>query len=91
MLEILQSTYLPIPVSQVMLLILLSTIALLFGKVKLALLINCGFALFWGYISNMIHFTADSSLRFDSFTILYLGFGFCIILLAIIGFMTQKD
>lgn len=91
MLEILQSTYLSIPVSQVMMLLFLSTMALLFGRQKLALLINCGFALFWGYVSNMIHFTTDGSVRFDTFTVLYLGFSISIILLALVGFMTQKD
>jgi hypothetical protein len=91
MLEILYSTYLSIPVSQVMMLLFLSTMALLFGRLKLALLINYGFALFWGYISNTIHMTAEGTFHLDSFTFLYLGFGLSILLLALIGFMTHKD
>ncbi len=91
MLETLQSTYLSIPVSQVMMLLFLSTMALFFGRLKLALLINYGFALFWGYISNINFLTAERTLHLNSFTFLYLGFGLGILLLALIGFMTHKD
>ena len=91
MLETLQSTYLSIPVLQVMMLLFLSTMALLFGRMKLALLINYGFALFWGYISNINHMTGEGALHLDKFTVFYLGFGMAILILALIGFMTHNE
>ena len=91
MVEILHSTYLSIPLSQVMMLLFLSTMALLFGRLKLALLISYGFALFWGYISNMINTTSEGTFSLDSFTVFYIGFGMSILVLALIGFTTHKD
>ena len=91
MLETLQSTLLSIPVSQVMMLLFLSTMALLFGRMKLALLINYGFTLFWGYIANINHMTNEATFNLDSFTLVYLGFGMAILLLALAGFMIHKD
>jgi len=41
-----------VPVAQIALLLLLSTTALLFGKIKLALLISYLFTLHWGYFIN---------------------------------------
>jgi len=91
MLEIIRSTYLSIPLSQVMMLLFLSTMALLFGRLKLALLISYGFALFWVYISNMIHTAAEGTFSLDSFTMFYIGFGMSILVLALIGFTNHKD
>ena len=91
MVEILNSTYLSIPLSQVMMLLFLSTMALLFGRLKLAVLINYGFALFWCYSYSMTHMMAEGTFSFDRFTVLHLGFGMSILILALIGFMTHED
>jgi hypothetical protein len=50
--EILSMTEISIPITQMILLLLLSTGALFFGKLKLALLINYLFTLYWGYVIN---------------------------------------
>lgn len=46
------NTDLTIPLNQIILLLLLSTMALLFGKIRIALIINYIFTLTWGYIFN---------------------------------------
>ena len=52
MLNVLLNATLSIPMVQLILLMLMSTMSLLFGKLKLALLINYLFTLHWGYIFN---------------------------------------
>jgi len=47
--ETLYATELSVPLYQVCLLLVLSTLVLFVGKVKLALLINYTFVLYWGY------------------------------------------
>jgi len=50
--EFFSLTKLAIPVTQMALLIAMNTIALLFGRIKLALLITYLFTLYWGYVLN---------------------------------------
>jgi hypothetical protein len=60
--EIFSMTEISIPITQMVLLLLLSTGALFFGKLKLALLINYLFTLYWGYGINK-DFLADSGFQ----------------------------
>ncbi len=83
--EFFHTTQLSIPLLQIMLLLTLSTIAVLFGRIKLALLLNYAFALYWGYVSNGELF--DSLEKLDLFTCLYFGFGLAVIFLASVGFV----
>ena len=80
-----------IPLYEIMLLMLLATLTLLFGRLKLALLINYCFTIYWGYILNMHLFTEKGGVMLNSFTYIYLGFGFIMLLLAILGFYIQGD
>ena len=50
--EFFYTTELAVPMSQMVLLLICTTVALLFGRIKLALLVNYLFALFWGYVLN---------------------------------------
>lgn len=84
-LEFLHSTELTVPVSQLLLLLLISSLALLFNKPRLALFINYLFTLYWGYILNiksLFDMEADKL-----FPIYYFGFGALIGILALIGFL----
>jgi hypothetical protein len=85
------SSEITIPLFEVMLLLVLSTLAFLFGRLKLAILINYCFTVYWGYILNFNIFTDHGVLLPNTFTYIYLGAGFLIILLAILGFWTQHD
>lgn len=81
---------LSIPVLQIILLLLLSTVALLFGKVKLALLINYSFTLYWGYGLNLEHLTESGLRNLNVYTLLYFASGLCIVIFALIGFLSPS-
>ena len=77
------STQLSVPLFQVILLLGLSTAALLFRRIKLALLMNYVFTLFWGYVHNVSLFY--SAEKITMFTMVYFGFGMATALLASYG------
>jgi len=89
--EIFTFTQLTIPMSQVILLLSLSTIALLVGRLRLALFINYCFTLYWGYIANLSLFTTAEMTKLNGYTILYFGSGIVIILLAMIGLISHRE
>lgn len=76
---------------QLVLLMLMSTISLLFGKLKLALIINYLFTLHWAYISNRENLMAMGFENFQLVSILYFIFGLGIVLVASFAFMFQKN
>jgi len=84
--ELFYSTEVIIPIVQIALLLLVSTLALLFGRVKLALLINYVFTLHWGFLANE-GFMAGSTFN----TFIYFGFGLLVIILALIGFFVAAE
>ena len=87
--EILYSTELAIPLYQVGLLLLLSSLALFAGKTQLALIINYLFVLYWGYWLNREAVLGYGIPQLDLFTACYFGFGALIIILAVIGFLNK--
>ena len=89
--EFFHTIELAIPLFQVVLLLMLSTLALLFGRIKLALVVNYLFTFHWGYILNREHLFGSNFEEISNFNIFYLGFGFVIIILVLIGFLTQSD
>ncbi len=89
--EMLYSTELAIPLYQVGLLLVLSTLGLLFGRVKLALLINFIFTIYWGYWLNREQVVGTGIPEIDTFTIFYFGFGLLIVILVLIGFMLESN
>ena len=91
MLEFIISTNLSIPMIQLILLILMSTISLLFGKLRLALIINYLFVLYWGYISNRDNLVGMGAENFELVSIVYFLFGLGIILVASFAFLFQKS
>jgi uncharacterized membrane protein len=85
--ELFLSTQLSVPLFQVMLLLVVTTTALLLGRIKLALLMNYLFTLFWGYVHNGGLF--DSIEKLTMFTTIYFVFGLAIVVLAAIGFLSH--
>ena len=73
-----------IPVYQLILLLLISTISLLFGRTKLALIINYLFTLYWGFVCNRDLFLGH---ELEYWYLLYWGFGTSIAILAAVGFL----
>ena len=84
--ELFYSTEVTVPIFQIALLLLISTLALLFGRVKLALIANYVFTLYWGFLANE-GFMAGSTFN----TVSYFGFGLMVIILALIGFFTATE
>ena len=78
-----------IPISQIVLLLLFSTAALFFGKMKLALLVNYVFTLYWGYGINKDYLVGIGFQYIDGYTVLYLGFGLIVAVLAIAGLISE--
>ena len=76
---------------QIILLMLMSTVSLLFGKLKLALLINYLFTLHWAYISNRENLMELGFENFQLISVMYFIFGLGIVLVASFAFMFQKN
>lgn len=88
-LEFLYNTEITIPLIQLVLLLVLSTMSLLFGKVKVALMINYVFSMYWGFFLNkeLIFGIAQES---EGLVMFYLGLGIGVAILAVIGFITHQ-
>jgi len=89
--EILYTTELSVPLFQIVLLLTLTTLALLFGKIKLALLINYLFTLYWGFLFNQEILLNSTSKELSNFAFVYFGFGLVIVILALFGFLAQRN
>jgi len=88
--EIITSTQLTVSTLQLILLLILSTIALLIGHLRLALFINYCFTLYWGYVVNFDLFVAQGVNKLTGYTVLYFSIGAVIILLASIGLISHR-
>jgi hypothetical protein len=85
--EALSSIKISIPIIQLVVLILFSTLALLFGRQKLALLINYLFVFYWGFganAENQAVLSPDISIWFNSS---YIIFGCMFIVFCLIGLL----
>ena len=91
MLDYFLNISLTIPIIQLILLMLISTISLLFGRLKLALIVNYLFTLNWAYIANRDKLMDMSSENFELYSIMYFIFGLGIVLTASFAFMFQKS
>ena len=88
--EFFHSTELSIPVIQIISLLMLSTMALLFGKTKLALIINFVFTIYWGYFLNIDELTDSGLQGVDTYAAIYFGIGLLVVILASVGFLRQE-
>jgi hypothetical protein len=89
--EFLEKAELIVPLYQIALLLSMSTLALLFGRMKMALLINYLFTMYWGYGFNREYLIGSRVEEFNTFTFVYFGFGIIIVILALLGFFAQSD
>ena len=88
--EIITSTQLTVSTLQLILLLILSTIALLIGRLRLALFINYCFTLYWGYVVNFDLFVAQGVNKLTGYTVLYFSIGAVIFLLALVGLIMHR-
>jgi hypothetical protein len=89
--EIFSSTNLSIPLVQIALLLGLSTLALIFGQIRLALLINYCFVFYWAYLLNPSIIGDTGSFKLDKISLIYYGFGTIIFMLALFGLAYYKE
>jgi len=90
-LEYFYSMDMTIPASQIMILLLATTLILLFGKVRLALLTNYLFAFYWGYFLNREIFAAQVNNGESIFLAVYFIFGVAVAIMAGIGFLSHAE
>ena len=91
MVEFFSKATLSIPMVQIILLMFISTMSLLYGKLKLALLVNYIFTLHWAYIANRGHLMDMGLDNFELFSAVYYIFGLGIVLVAAFAFMFQEN
>jgi hypothetical protein len=60
-----------------------------FGKLKLALLVNYLFTLYWGYGINRDFLVGSGYQHLNGFTILYVGFGLIIAVVALVSLISE--
>ncbi|MGC9975204.1 MAG: hypothetical protein ABSC57_00595 [Syntrophales bacterium] len=89
--EALISTHLSVPLSHILALLSLTTLVLIFGYTRMALLLNYGFLIYWSYVSNVIVFTEKGELQLKRTTLLYISFGFAILVLATLGLIQNRE
>lgn len=89
--EALMSTQLSVPLSHILALLSLTTLVLIFGYTRMALLLNYSFLIYWSYLSNVILFTEKGELQLNRITLLYIAFGFAILLLATMGLIHNRE
>ena len=89
--EMLLGTQIAVPLSQVALLLGISTLTLLFGRLRLALIINYCFTLYWGFFLNPAFSSDGGEFIINNYTFAYFGIGLLIVVLAVIGFMFNKE
>jgi hypothetical protein len=85
------SMELSIPVMQIILLLILSSVAILFGRKKLALIINFLFTMYWGYFLSIDQFTLSGLKEINYYFAIYFGIGLLIVILALIGFLRDEN
>jgi hypothetical protein len=92
MADFFNETTLAIPLIQILLLMSISTVSLLFGKVRLALMVNYVFILYWAYFFNRdLLLEMGGPDNFQYITVFYFLFGILIILVAGFSFLFQRD
>jgi hypothetical protein len=86
--EFFQTNELAVPLVQMLLLLGLSTVCLFLRRVKLGLLINYLFALYWGFLCNQ-EFLASHTSDGVLLPILYFGVGIALVVIAVISFFSE--
>ena len=80
-----------VPLYQIMLLLVIVTIALLFGYLRLGLIFVYAFVFYWGNIFNLQSTFNNGEPEISTFSFMFVGFGLIIIFLAMIGFLLNRE
>jgi len=88
--DLFRTTLITIPFMQLFLLIATSTVLLLFGSLKFALLTNYLFTFYWGFSVNFGEIDVVGAHNFPVFSLVYLGFGAMIVMLVLFSFRQSE-
>lgn len=89
--DVLLSTEITINLFQITALLVLSTVALLYGMTRIALFINYAFVLYWGYLANFDNLGEAQLQSVSNLPGYYIFFGFLIILLASFALLVNHE
>ena len=84
--ELFRTTLITIPFIQLFLLVIISTLFLLFGNEKFALLVNYLFTFYWGFSVNFEKTDIISINNLPLFGLVYLMFGSMVAILLLLSF-----
>ena len=76
---------------QIMFLLIIMTVALLFGFMKVGLFLCYVFVFYWGNIFNIRAIVGSADPSNASVSFLFMGFGLIIVFLAMLGFLLNKE
>jgi hypothetical protein len=80
-----------IPVYQIMFLLIILTVCLLFGYLKLGIFLCYVFVFYWGNIFNIRSIFGNADATDAGVSFLVVGFGLIIVFLAMLGFLLNKE
>jgi hypothetical protein len=89
--ETIMSTIVEIPMSHIAVVLMISTIALLFGRIKLALFINYCFIVYSGHLWDVSLFSDVSDTKLNSSAFVFMGFWIMTVLLAAVSLTFHKE
>lgn len=80
-----------VPLYQIMFLLVIVTVSLLFGYLRLGLFFVYAFVFYWGNIFNLQSIFNNAEPDVSTFSFMFVGFGLIIIFLAMIGFLLNRE
>lgn len=89
--ETIMSTIVEIPMSHIAVVLIISTIALLFGHIKLALFINYCFIVYSGHLWDVSLFNELSDTRLNTPAFVFMGFWIMTVLLAAVSLAFHRE
>ncbi len=88
--EYLFSIVLSIKLSHFLVMLILSTVAFIYGMTRTALLINFAFSFYWGFFENLDYFFNPGFEAVTQAAGLYFAFGTVIFILFMLGFFVHE-
>ncbi len=89
--ETIMSTIVEIPMSHIAVVLMISTIALLFGRIKLALFINYCFIVYSGHLWDVALFSEVNETKLNTSAFVFMGFWIMTVLLAAVSLAFHKE
>lgn len=89
--ETIMSTIVEVPMSHIAVVLMVSTVALLFGRIKLALFINYCFIVYSGHLWDFALFSDVSDTKLNTPAFVFMGFWIMAVFLAAISLAFHKE